>query len=320
MILYPHQCNYRPTISPLKLLYLSNEIRYMIFKFLLHYSSIKVYPKLEGRLLCAKKYYTVHGCVDLLNFSHQLLNPAYSSSELATEAADIFYKQNIFDVNILNLPSFIWTLKHMPSIGPCDSSIRPFDPLLAISHLRLYLNCDGTLVYTSRDEDTPIIEHEWSDTEKEDLAKVCTAITTNFPALRDVEFHVRKQAMCSGLEAPIPDADPPLYLLEKITPTIKELMDHGDRSARVFLHGQRWDKLWPRGYSEEVTEDITGWWDSQTKEDEKLLSKENFNWLESVEWHFNKEAEDWKRKGAIEGANMRRQIAERNSRSAEAHF
>ena len=187
----------------------------MIFKFLLHYSSIKVHPKWESRL-CAKKDYTVHGCVDLLNLSQQLLNPAYSSHELVTEAADIFYKQKIFDVNILNLPSFIWTLKHMPSIGP-------FDPLSAISHLRLYLNCDGTLVYTSRDENTPIIEYEWSDTEKEDLAKVCTAITANFPALRDVEFHVRKQAMCSGLEAPIPDADPPLYLLEKITPTIKEL-------------------------------------------------------------------------------------------------
>jgi hypothetical protein len=133
-----------------------------------------------------------------------------------------------------------------------------------------------------------------------------------------VELHVRKQAMCSGLEAPIPDADPSLYLLEKITLTIKELMDHGDRSARVFLHGQRWDKSWPRAcHSEEVTEDITGWRDSQTKEDEKLLCKKNFNWLKGVERHFNKVEEDWKRKGAIEGANMRWRIAERkNSRSA----
>jgi hypothetical protein len=83
----------------------------------------------------------------------------------------------------------------MPSVGS-------FNPLSVISRLRLYLNCDGTLAYTSSDElgwlvthretnrrkdETPIMEYEWNDAEKEDLAGVCSAITANFPALRDVE-------------------------------------------------------------------------------------------------------------------------------------
>jgi hypothetical protein len=31
------------------------------------------------------------------------------------------------------------------------------------------------------------MEYEWNDAEKEDLAGVCSAVTANFPALRDVE-------------------------------------------------------------------------------------------------------------------------------------
>lgn len=319
---YPLQYTYRTNIKPLALLDLPSQIRYMIFRLLLLQDTIIFDAKWKYRPEKAERYNTVHGCIYLLNISHQLLNPVYSSRELATEAADVFYRQNVFQINILELPSFVWTLKHMPSVGPLI-------PLSTTSRLRLCLNCDRTLEDTIRDElynlrgprerrsrgsgDTPIIEYEWSDSEKEELAQLCTAVTTSFPALRDVEFHIRKQGMCSGLKEPIPDANPPPYLFEKITPAIKELMDQGDRNVKVFLHGQRWDKSLRRAcHSRQVIENITEWWGCQTDEDEKLLCEENLNWLKSVDWHFNWVEEDWRRKGAIEGAKMRRRVAERD--------
>jgi hypothetical protein len=73
-------------------------------------------------------------------------------------------------------------------------SLEPFDPLSAISHLRLRLNCDGLPTITPNHEPrwfAPQIEaaslgeahnfvkreYEWSDTEKEELFKACTAVT-----------------------------------------------------------------------------------------------------------------------------------------------
>ena len=61
------------------------------------------------------------------------------------------------------------------------------------------------------------MEYQWSDSEEEDLVKVCAALTAYFPALKDVEFHLRKEAMCYSSQNPIPDAEPPLHILESIT-------------------------------------------------------------------------------------------------------
>ena len=55
----------------------------------------------------AGRYNTLHGCIDMLNLSHQLLNPIYFPRELATEAANVFYRQNVFEFNVLSLPSFM---------------------------------------------------------------------------------------------------------------------------------------------------------------------------------------------------------------------
>jgi hypothetical protein len=73
---------------------------------------------------------------------------------------------------------------------------------------------------------------------QDDLIKACTAVTANFPGLRDVEFHIRKESLSSGFQEPRADADPPPHILENITPTTKELTGHGGQGVKVFLHRQ----------------------------------------------------------------------------------
>jgi hypothetical protein len=68
-----------------------------------HYSLYKIERPIEERFeiqYCAQLY-------DMLNQSHQLLNIVYSSVEFAAEAADVFYRQSIFEFNNLYLPCFI---------------------------------------------------------------------------------------------------------------------------------------------------------------------------------------------------------------------
>lgn len=130
-------------MKPLALLDLPEQIRYIVFGLLLRHNSIILDMKRKDRV--KDDLNSVHGCIGMLNLSHQLLNPAYSSLQLAQEAAYVFYAQNVFQVNILDLPSFMWILTHMPSIGS-------FDPLSAITRLRLCLNCDRTRADTIRDE------------------------------------------------------------------------------------------------------------------------------------------------------------------------
>jgi hypothetical protein len=151
---YPEQYKYRPAISPLTLLNLPSDIRYMIFRLVLCADSIKSHKGSSNRRKNTGRYNTVHGCIDLLNRSYQLLNPGYSSCKFATEAADVFYRQNVFEIDILDVPSF-WILKQMPSL-------KPFDPLSAISRLRLWLNYDGSPTITPHDELTGVLcEERW---------------------------------------------------------------------------------------------------------------------------------------------------------------
>ncbi|ERF69647.1 hypothetical protein EPUS_03639 [Endocarpon pusillum Z07020] len=177
---YPGQCGYRATINPLALLYLPSDIRYMISRLVLLQSG-PITPRTcpSTRKEDTKRYHSVHGCTDLLNYSHQLLNPVYSSLSLATEAADIFYRQNVFEISIHDFPSFMWTLRHMPSLGA-------FDTLSTLSPLRLWVNCDAWPTIAPRYEPrwfAPQIEaagvhrtrgfikrgYEWSDSDREQL-------------------------------------------------------------------------------------------------------------------------------------------------------
>lgn len=324
---YPEQYNYDPAINLLELLNVTPDIRYMIFRLVvLHRGSIKPYMSPSLAREKGENCNTVHGCIDLLNRSHQLLNPLYSSRSLAIEAAGVFYSQNIFEVNILDISRFIWTVKHMPSL-------EPFDPLSTIDRLRLWLNCDASpatvkphpeprwwaqqFAAQSRPEAAASRRaHEWSDTEKEGLLTACTVVRTQLPALEDFELHVRREAMCWSFQETAPDADPPLHIFEAITPIIKRWMGRGGRNVRVFLHGQRWrwnDGAWPRAFhSEDVVEDITAWWHDHTgqEEDEETAYGENLDWLASVAWDRHWVEEDWKRKGAVEAAQMRLRVTE----------
>ncbi|MCJ1246657.1 hypothetical protein MMC30_003866 [Trapelia coarctata] len=298
----------------------------MIFRLVvLHAGPIKPRRSCSTKREDAGTYNTVHGCIDLLNCSHQLLNPLYSSRSLAIEAAGVYYSQNVFEINILDVSSFVWTLKHMPSL-------EPFDPLSAVSRLHLWLNCDGSATMKSHPEPrwaaaqkkaTNAAEaqasrrkHEWSATEKEELLKACAAVVTPLPALRHVELHIRREALCWSAQETAPDADPPLHIFESITPTIKGWMDHGPRNVRIFLHGQRWSwarGAWPRAFdSEDMMEDITAWWHEQPgqEEDKEITCKENLDWLAGVAWDRHWVEEDWVRKGAIEAAQMRLRVAE----------
>jgi hypothetical protein len=320
----PAQYNYQPSISPLALLKLPSDIRYMIFRLAIGPGSIQ--PTMISPISLknnTEKLYTVHGCIDLLNRSHQLLNPLYSSHDLATEAADVFYSQNVFDLNILQFNSFAWTVKHMPSLAP-------FDPLTAISHLRLWLRADASLAFTPHDDTRWLrtqrvalgdasnpVAHEWSDAEKEELRGACAAVTTLLPGLRDIELHLWKESMCYLLEEPRPDADVSLHIFKIITHTIKKWVGQGGRSTRVFLHGRRF-REWPdnlrrtTSYGEDMMEDITAWWHEQADKagDEELACGENREWLGSVTWEQNWKEADWKRKGGIEAAIMRLRVAE----------
>jgi hypothetical protein len=67
---------------------LPTEIRVTIYKLTLCRNSIR--PRLCGRLDTIPRYHTVHGCIDMLHYSHQLLNPIYSYPEVAVEAASVF--------------------------------------------------------------------------------------------------------------------------------------------------------------------------------------------------------------------------------------
>ena len=324
---YPEQYEYRATINPLALLNLPSDIRYLIFKLVLLQSG-PITPRTSPstRKEDTKRYHSVHGCTDLLNCSHQLLNPVYSSISLATEAADIFYSQNVFEISLHDFPSFMWTLRHMPSL-------EAFDPLSTISPLHLWINCDALPTIAPRHEPrwfAPQIEaagiresrsfvkrrYEWSDSDREELVKALAALTAQLPALRDIELHVRKEAMCWSWQETSPDSDPPLYIFEDLTPTIKEWMDRDGRDVRIFLHSQRWnwaDGRWPRACdSEDVMEDITAWWhgSTDTAEDEELACKENLDWVDEIAWDCHWVGEDWKRKGVIQAAVMRPRVAE----------
>lgn len=70
----------------------------------------------------------------------------------------------------------------MPSLGA-------FDPLSAISRLRLRLNCDGANAgrLAHRDELRPpadVFAYEWNDAGKEDLRRACSTVTAKFSGLR----------------------------------------------------------------------------------------------------------------------------------------
>lgn len=327
---YPDQCGYRATIKPLALLNFPSDIRYMIFRLVLLHSG-PITPRMcpSTRMEDTKRYHSVHGCTDLLNRSHQLLNPLYSSLSLATEAAHIFYSQNVFEISIHDFPSFMWTFRHMPSL-------EAFDPLSTISSLRLWLNCDAWPTIAPRYEPRwfrPQIEaardhrtrgfvkrrYEWSDSDRKELVRALAAVTAQLPALRGVELHIRKEPMCWSWQETCPDSDPPLYIFEDITSTIKECA----RGLRIFLHSQRWnwaDGWWPRAcHSEDVMEDITAWWhvSTDTAKDEELSCKENLDWVDEIAWDRHWVEEDWKRKGAIEAAAMRLRVAEWVKKSKE---
>ena len=325
---YPEQSNLVSTINIRTLLDLPPEIRYMIFKSLLLKHIVRLGQKWECRVKVTKKFRTVHGCVRILNLSHQLLNPVYSSHQLALEAADVFYRQNCFEIDIFTIHSFIWTLKNMPSLDP-------FDPFLAISRLRLHINCGGMranpFLYTpywldcqfaspTRTEVSnqatlvPIVEYRWTDHEIESMIKGCTAITSTFPRLTDVEIYIRKEHMSFSSQQVQADANAPFHVLENLKPMIKELRERGTRRVRVLLLGRRWNLerihwVTARDY-EDILEDITAWWDEPTNEDDKLGSDENLEWVNKTLWLFNFIEEDWKRKAAIEGAVMRRKLQE----------
>lgn len=242
----------------------------MIFRLVLLQSS-PITPRMcpSTRKEDTKRYHSVHGCTELLNCSHQLLNPLYSSLSLATEAADIFYSQNVFEISIHDFPSFMWTLRHMPSLWA-------FDPLSTISPLRPWVNCDAWPTIAPRYEPrwfAPQLEaagvhrthgfvkrrYDWSDSDREELLQALAAVTAQLPALRGTELHIRKEQMCWSLQETCPDSDPPLYIFEDITSTIKECA----RDSRIFLHSRRWK--WADGRrqracdSEDVIEDITAW-------------------------------------------------------------
>jgi hypothetical protein len=247
----------------LELLNLPAEIRYMIWKRIFLQSSpivpctsSFVRPKVVG------KYHSVHGCIQLLNLSHQLLNPSYSSKELAMEAAHVFYSQNVFEMNVFEFPSFLWTIKHMPSLDP-------FDPLPSISSLRLWLHCDGSSSYPPRYQSRWMKlypegfteEYEWTGAENGEVTRACKALNAYFPGLRDVEIHIRKEARCWDFQETCPERRPSVDFIAGYTSTIKELIDPGNRQLKILLHGRRWswaNNAWPKANDfYEVTEDIT---------------------------------------------------------------
>jgi hypothetical protein len=120
----------------------------------------------------------------------------------------------------------------MPSLGA--------DPLSVISRLCLRLNCDGANLgrLGHRDEPRPpadVSAYEWSDTEKEDLRRAYSTVTAKFSSRRDVEVHIQKEAICIGPQKVSADAESPLYILENISPMIRELLDHGDRNVKVIF-------------------------------------------------------------------------------------
>lgn len=318
---YPEQCcNYEPTLN-LDLSRFPFDIRYMIFKQALVNGSVAISREWKKRVKENEGYDTVRNCVEILDLSHQLLNPGYSSRQLAMEAAEVFYRLNHFEIDIFFVRSFIWTLKHMPSL-------KPVDPLSTVSHLRLHINCGGMRAnpffyvpywielcieadnrgHTWTDS-TKKIAYRWTDKERKALIHGCTAITTNLSSLSDLEIHIRKERMCFGPIDLVADEPPPIHIVKNITPAIKKLRELGTKNVKVLLLGRRWDlenKPWSRSDdNDDTTEDITAWWDDPTEEDPKLACMENIEWLNSIAWHFHYDDEDWQRKGLIEGAIMR---------------
>ena len=120
----------------------------------------------------------MHDCMNLLNYSYQLLNSDYSFCKFITEAVSIFYCQNVFEINILDVSNFIWMLKQM-------SFLKSFDSLSVILCLCLWLNCDelSTIAshwcawqreMTSFDEthNFAIKKYEWNNIEKKNCLKL----------------------------------------------------------------------------------------------------------------------------------------------------
>jgi hypothetical protein len=168
-------------LQPAELLKLPFDIRYCIFQ--------QLFPPGTDDPWCGvwkdavddlRPYVSVRECTALLNRSYQALNPAHAL-DIAREAAEAFYRQKRFCLNLFDVHKFIWVLSQMNG---------PLDPRSMIKHVSLCIVSDKSRA-CAHSKASPRCCYYWTSEDTKEARDACAVVTANLPALRDVKFCIR---------------------------------------------------------------------------------------------------------------------------------
>jgi hypothetical protein len=219
---YPMSVSPNHRLEPAELLKLHFDIRYCIFQYLFLSRPddpwCGVWKEAVEQL---RPYVSVRECTLMLNRSYQLLNPAHAPLSIAREAAEVFYGQTKFSLNLFDIRKFIWVLSQMNG---------PLDPRSMIKHVSLCVVGDNTHACVHSDAATRCC-YEWESKEINEIRDVCAVVTANLPALRDVLFRIRLGGLCVGSRSGVEK------IIEAIKPSVACLASERSVTVRVEVSG-----------------------------------------------------------------------------------